>query len=58
MRRIPTTWRFPDRATCEAVLRIEFSPAVADRACAETPGVTVPVGYRLHVRRKGALRRR
>src|SRR6185312_16619588 len=26
LRRIPTTWRFPDRATCEAVLRIEFSP--------------------------------
>lgn len=58
MLRIPTTWRFPDRATCEAVLRIEFSPAVADRALAETPGVTVPVGYRLHVRRRGALRRR
>lgn len=50
--RIPTTWRFPDRATCEAVLRIEFSAAVADRAVAETPGVEIPVGYRLHVRRK------
>ena len=56
MVRIPTTWRFPDRATCEAVLRIEFSPAVAARACAETPGVTVPVGYRLHVRRTPPVR--
>ncbi len=52
--RVPTVWRFPDRATCEAVLRIEFSPRVADCAVAETPGVTVPVGYRLHVRRKAA----
>jgi SAM-dependent methyltransferase len=52
MTRIPTLWRFPDRATCAAVLRIEFSRATADRALAETPGVTIPVGYRLHVRRK------
>jgi SAM-dependent methyltransferase len=50
--RIPTTWRFPDRATCEAVLRIEFSPATACRALAATPGVEIPVGYRLHVRRR------
>lgn len=50
--RVPTVWRFPDRATCEAVLRIEFSPATADRALAATPGVTIPVGYRMHVRRK------
>lgn len=52
VRRIPTVWRFPDRETCEAVLRIEFSREVADRAVAETPGITIPVGYRLHVRRK------
>ena len=52
MRRVPTVWRFPDRATCEAVLRIEFSSAVADQALAEVSGVTVPVGYRVHVRRK------
>ncbi len=52
LRRIPTTWRFPDRATCEAVLRIEFSPAVAERALAQVPGTTVTVGYRMHVRRK------
>ncbi|MDT7614514.1 MAG: hypothetical protein QOF00_1961 [Pseudonocardiales bacterium] len=50
--RVPTVWRFPDRATYEAVLRIEFSPATADRALAATPGVTIPVGYRMHVRRK------
>lgn len=52
MRRVPTVWRFPDRATCEAVLRIEFSREVADRAIGETPDVTVPVGYRVHVRRR------
>lgn len=56
MRRIATVWRFPDRATLEAVLRIEFSPAVAGRAIAETTGTELAVGYRLHVRRK-ALRR-
>jgi len=52
LRRIPTTWRFPDRATCAAVLRIEFSAAVADRALAQCTGLTIPVGYRLHVRHK------
>jgi hypothetical protein len=35
------------------VLRIEFSRPVADRAIARTSGVTLPVGYRLHVRRTG-----
>ena len=52
LRRIATTWRFPDRATCAAVLRIEFSAAVADRALAQCTGLTIPVGYRLHVRHK------
>ncbi len=56
LRRIPTSWRFPDRATCEAVLRIEFSPATARRALAATPGVTIRVGYRLHVWRAPAGR--
>lgn len=51
LRRVPTVWRFPDRETCEAVLRIEFSPAVAERAIAQTPGLEIPVGYRLHIRR-------
>lgn len=50
-RRIATRWVFEDRATLEAVLRIEFSAAVAERALAETRGVEIPVGYRLHVRR-------
>ncbi|GAY07885.1 class I SAM-dependent methyltransferase [Pseudonocardia sp. N23] len=54
MRRVDTTWRFDDRATLEAVLGIEFSRAVAARAIAETPGLTIPVGYRVHVRRKPA----
>ena len=51
-RRVPTVWRFPDRATCEAVLRIEFSREVAERAIAATPGLAVPVGYRVHVRHR------
>jgi SAM-dependent methyltransferase len=56
LRRIVTTWRFPDRATCEAVLRIEFSPAVAERALAQVPGVAVTVGYRMHIRHKRLTR--
>lgn len=56
LQRVPTVWRFPDRATCEAVLRIEFSREVADRAVAETTGLTLPVGYRLHVRAAQILR--
>jgi SAM-dependent methyltransferase len=58
LRRVPTVWRFPDRATLEAVLRIEFSGAVAERAVAETRGLSIPVRYRLHVRRKLATVRR
>ena len=50
LRRIPTVWRFPDRATRDAVLRIEFSRDVAERAIAATVGLEIPVGYRLHVR--------
>lgn len=51
-RRLLTTWRFQDRASLEAVLRIEFSVKVAERAIASTPGLTVPVGYRMLVRPK------
>ncbi|GAA3225885.1 class I SAM-dependent methyltransferase [Pseudonocardia petroleophila] len=51
LRRIATRWAFPDRATLEAVLRIEFSRATADRALAAVPGLEIPVGYRLQVRR-------
>ena len=50
-RRVPTEWRFDCRADLEAVLRIEFSARVAERAIAATLGLTVPVGYRVHVRR-------
>lgn len=52
MRRIATEWRFQDRETLEAVLRIEFSAGVAARAIAATPGLTLPVAYRLHTRVK------
>jgi len=57
LRRIPTIWRFPDRATRDAVLRIEFSRAVAEQAIGSVAGVEIPVGYRLHVRRSGLVRR-
>lgn len=50
-RRVLTRWRFPDRQTLEAVLRIEFSRPVAERAIASVPGLAFPVGYRIHVRR-------
>jgi hypothetical protein len=50
--RIRTVWRFERRADLEAVLRIEFAAKVAERAIAETAGTEIPVGYRLHVRRK------
>ena len=56
LRRIPTIWRFPDRATRDAVLRIEFSRDVAEQAIAATDGLEVPVGDRLHVRRSGLVR--
>lgn len=50
--RIDTVWRFTDRATLEAVLRIEFSAKAAQRAIAQTVGLSIPVAYRLHIRRK------
>jgi SAM-dependent methyltransferase len=50
--RVLTVWRFANRADLAAVLRIEFSARVAERAIAATPGLTIPVGYRVHVRRK------
>lgn len=53
-RKVTALWRFPDRATLKAVLSIEFSAPVARRAVAATPGLTIPVGYRVHVRRKPA----
>ncbi|WP_018682020.1 class I SAM-dependent methyltransferase [Actinokineospora enzanensis] len=50
--RVTTCWRFPDRATLDAVLRIEFSARVADHATASVTGLEFPVGYRVLVRRK------
>jgi SAM-dependent methyltransferase len=52
--RVSTVWRFPDRVTLEAVIRIEFSAPVAARAIAEVTGLEFPVGYRVLVRRKPA----
>lgn len=49
--RVDTVWRFGDRGELEAALRIEFTPEVAARAIAQTPGLTIPVRYRLHTRR-------
>jgi SAM-dependent methyltransferase len=52
MRRVRTEWRFTARADLDAVLGIEFSAPVARRAVAATAGLALPVGYRLHTRRK------
>lgn len=49
---VVTTWRFDDRESLEAVLRIEFSAAVARRAIAAVSGLSFPVGYRVRTRRK------
>ncbi|HXT42790.1 MAG TPA: class I SAM-dependent methyltransferase [Pseudonocardiaceae bacterium] len=50
-RRVDTVWRFKDRGDLEDALRIEFPPAVAAQAITQTPGLTIPVRYRLHSRR-------
>ncbi|MEU5840326.1 class I SAM-dependent methyltransferase [Rhodococcus sp. NPDC047139] len=54
LRRIDTLWEFPDRATLQRVLGIEFGPRIAARALRETPGTTLTVRYRLHIRRRPA----
>ena len=38
--------------TLADVLRIEFTPAVAQRAIDGTPGLALPVAYRVHTRRE------
>ncbi|MCI2419199.1 class I SAM-dependent methyltransferase [Saccharopolyspora sp. K220] len=55
---VDTLWRFDDRESLQAVLGIEFSAKTAARATHETPGCTIPVGYRVRTRRKptGLLR--
>jgi SAM-dependent methyltransferase len=55
-RRVDTVWRFRDRRELEDVLRIEFPPKVAARAIAQTASLTIPVRYRLHIRRAPFLR--
>jgi len=52
LHRVTTVWRFPDRRTLAAVLRIEFSARVAQRAIDEVTDLEFPVGYRVLVRRK------
>ncbi len=51
-RRVDTIWRFRNRGDLEDALRIEFTPEVAARATAQTSGLTIPVRYRLHLRRE------
>lgn len=48
--RVDTTWRFASRADLAAVLRIEFSRRVADRAIRQVDGLELTVRYRLHTR--------
>lgn len=50
--RVVAEWRFKSREDLESVLRIEFSAQVAERAIASVAGLSFPVGYRVHVRRK------
>ncbi|MEU4803453.1 class I SAM-dependent methyltransferase [Actinosynnema sp. NPDC023587] len=52
LRRVRALWRFETRKDLEAVLRIEFSAKIAERAIAQTSGLSFEVGYRLHTRRK------
>jgi SAM-dependent methyltransferase len=51
-RKVLTEWRFADAESLASVLRIEFSERVAERAIAEITGLSIPVGYRIHVREK------
>jgi ubiquinone/menaquinone biosynthesis C-methylase UbiE len=47
-----TRWRFDRRADLEAVVRIEFAPALADRLLAEHPGTTVEYAVNVWWRRR------
>jgi hypothetical protein len=40
-------WQLPDRATFEAVVRIEFAPDLAEEMLAEHPGTTVDYAVNL-----------
>lgn len=50
--RLPVVWRFANRDDLAAVLAIEFPPAVARRALAETIGATVAVPTVVRWRRR------
>ncbi|RDI31350.1 methyltransferase family protein [Rhodococcus sp. AG1013] len=50
MRRVRTRWEFEGRDALRAVLGIEFTARTAARAFAETPGLGLEVGYRIHTR--------
>ncbi|GGG07348.1 methyltransferase type 11 [Rhodococcoides trifolii] len=52
LRRVETLWRFDDRRSLREVLSIEFSGKIARRAIDSVPGLSFPVRYRLHTRRK------
>lgn len=52
--RVDVRWCFDRRRDLEDALRIEFTAEVAARAAAATPGLTIPVRYRLHVRHRPA----
>ncbi|MFD4182611.1 class I SAM-dependent methyltransferase [Rhodococcus sp. NPDC058514] len=49
--RVRTRWEFDSREALRAVLGIEFSGKIARRAYAQTPGLALEVGYRIHTRR-------
>ncbi|CRK54228.1 SAM dependent methyltransferase [Rhodococcus sp. RD6.2] len=49
--RVVTRWEFEDRQSLRAVLGIEFSERVAERAFGQVPGLSFDVGYRVHTRR-------
>lgn len=52
--RVRTRWEFADRRALRAVLGIEFTEKTAERAFAQTPGLSLEVGYRIHTRRAPA----
>ncbi|MFI6429210.1 class I SAM-dependent methyltransferase [Rhodococcus oryzae] len=52
--RVRTRWEFDSRESLRAVLGIEFSGKIAQRAYAQTPGLSLEVGYRIHTRRAPA----
>ena len=50
LRRVTTEWRFQNRADLEAVVRLEFPPALAAQLIAEHSGLSVDYGICLYYR--------